>query len=172
MKQRIIETPENLDELKTIVLSTTAKARIENPEPKAPEVNPENEPKSDLERKMREAAKHDNKPDAAFYAALVGAIEGREVPVVEDDEDEKAPEYNYPRLSAIVPLEEMGDHDYPVGAPAVIYNMEKRFGIKQDGERGNHHHGLWRYATDDEIAAFFVALPVEKTDQILKYFED
>jgi len=71
----------------------------------------------------------------------------------------KGGQYDYLKYAMVVPLEARNDHNYLVGKPFFLVDPSERHGIRQRGEWGNTHDGEWRYATDEEIDAFFAAFP-------------
>lgn len=65
----------------------------------------------------------------------------------------------YPRFAAVVPTGCDNGHDYPIGKVCVIKDCEDRLAVTESGETGNHLTVKeWRYASDEEIDAFFSAV--------------
>ena len=71
-------------------------------------------------------------------------------------------EVQYKTLTLVVPQEKKSEHNYPVGEPFLVNSMSDGYahgGITVLGKTGNHHHGIWRYATDEEMVDYFSQVP-------------
>jgi hypothetical protein len=65
------------------------------------------------------------------------------------------------RNTVIVPLEQMGGHDYPLNRPFFVRELGSKGrpyrGLREDGSMGNNLRGDWRFATKNEVTEFFAS---------------
>lgn len=141
---------ENNDELKEHVKKITA-AKREKSLHEVTQMSP-------LEATIREQMEYVDSDLKPVFAALIFAIEGKTVDLNEEDDGNK---YDYPKFSAVVPLVNVQEHDYPLNKAFIVTRKDSdgqaMYGIKCDPDDrcGNTHFGVWRYATDEEIDGLF-----------------
>jgi hypothetical protein len=77
-----------------------------------------------------------------------------------------------PSFTAIVPLMEVDDHNYPLGEPVLALNSGWSGMLRMTGTTGNHlnnNKNVSRPATPGEIDAFIERLPEKRLDQIFEF---
>ena len=111
--------------------------------------------------------------------AIIKHCTGEDVEFEENSDDEdKEKFYSYKKFEAIVPLQDLRDHNYPLNKVAIVTqeddgSQENRDGLLNiDGDEGNTLYGKWRHATDQEIDDFFNSKKIIKVKDkdILKFF--
>lgn len=119
---------------------------------------PEDEPES-IKKIKAILAKYSFNGHREPLTKLVSILVDTELKLPDTELKLPDPEKTYPQYTVVVPLEEANAHCYPVGRPFYVskLNSERRAvdSILEDGSTGNNHHGAWRYATEDEVNAFF-----------------
>lgn len=153
---------DTVEDLKEYVKTVTAKRRSEKFDEEVAAVAGD----SPLVKAIRENCENVDRDLRPIFSAIVKAVEGRDVAFKDEDADV----YDYPRFSAIVPLNNPNGHTYAIGKAFIVDTKKdggKAYGgVREDETRGNNHGGKWRYATDIEIDELFETL----TDKVLKLF--
>lgn len=163
---------ESLEDFKEAVKKITARVRGTEKAPTKP-VEDTSIPDSPLVEAIRKDFHRIDRDLGPIFSAIVQAIEGRYVDFKDDEEDDSGVEYTYPRYSAVVPLKECHDHDYPIGKAFIVTKKDSdgqaHEGIKStpSDRFGNTHFGEWRYATDEEIDALFSTFAPAEADELL-----
>lgn len=164
---------ESLEDFKEAVKKVTARVRGTEKAPTKP-VEDATVPDSPLVKVIRKNFHRVDRDLGPIFSAIVQAIEGRYVSFRDDEADDSDVEYTYPRYSAVVPLEECQDHDYPIGKAFIVTEKDSdgqaREGIKStpSDRFGNTHFGEWRYATDEEIDALFSTFAPAETERLIR----
>ena len=141
---------ETIDDLKEHVRAITARVRKTGDAGKEPGVGPKSEMAKSL---ISVWEKSDFGCQAAHVAqilrVLVREVAHEDVEFRRTDRGDEDVVFDYPRFSAVVPLEHSGSHSYPVGEAFIVNGRDAGDGRSVGGvcsgcEIGNNHWGAWR----------------------------